>query len=201
MFTFFITGSQKCMKHIFWATRALVSASFDYYMDNVKVLKPASHTSMIKKPPICGRTTLAGTMIFGIKWLQICRSLEAWSGMRWMPCIVRVFRQHLLPCCLKLNTRWEKLSTSGIARRSLCFRGLYGRDETFGRHASFWGNPYEWTVLVLKHHVQGLADWKHISTYTYQGLRTVQKPKPFLLCLYKMQINKTKYSRVFYGVV
>ena len=39
------------MRHIFSAARAPSSSSFDYYMDQVKLLKPASHASMMKNPP------------------------------------------------------------------------------------------------------------------------------------------------------
>ena len=49
--TLFITDSQVCMRHIFSAARAPSSSSFDYYMDKVKLLKPASHASMMKNPP------------------------------------------------------------------------------------------------------------------------------------------------------
>ena len=40
------------MRHIFSATKAPSPASFGYYMDKVELLKPASHASMMKNPPI-----------------------------------------------------------------------------------------------------------------------------------------------------
>ena len=52
MFILFITDYQVvCMRHIFSAARAPSSSFFDYYMDKVKLLKPASHASIMKNPP------------------------------------------------------------------------------------------------------------------------------------------------------
>ena len=39
------------MRHIFNAARAPTLASFEFYMDQMKVLKPASYASMMRNPP------------------------------------------------------------------------------------------------------------------------------------------------------
>ena len=97
MFTLFITDSQVCMRNIFSAARAPSLSSFEYYMDKVKLLKPASHASMTKNPPTLWANYACRDNVI---WDQVTTNMSESANMigdevnAWYNSCV--FRQHFL---------------------------------------------------------------------------------------------------------